>query len=532
MSIVLHKYTPEQMPETELEAIFAAREETLDYLLARLREQIPARTLSSFIITGPRGSGKTTLLRLLRMRIRKDSELNAAWLPVAFTEEQFHITSLRDLLAGALEILERQGVAEAALWRKKVEDERDNEQSQELAAMALRDIARRQKKRLILFVENLNRLLDDRFDDLMKGTLRRLLMTEDFMILIGSAVRVFESLLQYDEAFFNYFHPVTLGRLDDEQIFSILRKRGEFDGNESFLKDLDANQANIRALAHLSGGNPRLVLMLYELLSENKTASAVQYLRRLVDELTPLYKHELENLPPQQAKIIHALMEKGGTDTPSDLANLTRLPLNIVTMQLKRLKDAQILDLRGGGKGRTAYYTVTDTMFSFWYRMRVLSRQHCVIERFVEIISIWLGAEERRLIPSYPIAQDASSSSGGARIREDAGSLKYTAMNQHRIFEAEPAMEDSAAIMNWLTSLSVANTKDAWLNAYEALAASQPPAVFESIGFLSSVARALKTNDASQLDPLPPEQREFAEQILSKFLQSASAAFPEQPDKG
>ena len=53
--------------------------------------------------------------------------------------------------------------------------------------------------------------------------------------------------------------------------------------------------------------------MLYELLSSQKITTIVQYLRRLVDDLTPLLKHEMENLPPQQQKIIHALMEKGGT---------------------------------------------------------------------------------------------------------------------------------------------------------------------------------------------------------------------------
>ena len=63
----------------------------------------------------------------------------------------------------------------------------------------------------------------------------------------------------------------------------------------------------------------------------------------------------MENLPPQQRKIIHALMEKGGTAQPIDLTGPTRLPLNAINTQLKRLKEAQIVEVLGGGKGRAAH---------------------------------------------------------------------------------------------------------------------------------------------------------------------------------
>lgn len=76
-------------------------------------------------------------------------------------------------------------------------------------------------------------------------------------------------------------------------------------------------RAHIAAIAHLSGGNPRLIMLLHELLSQKRVTTIVQQLRRLVDELTPLLKHELENLPAQQQKIVHALMEQGGTATPT-----------------------------------------------------------------------------------------------------------------------------------------------------------------------------------------------------------------------
>ena len=395
MSLVPHKYTPAEMSAHELESTFAAREHTVDYLLKSLRDQIHSGTLSSFVITGPRGVGKSTIIQMVALRIRRDAELSAAWIPVVFPEEQFNMVSLRDTLAAILHALGKEQIPAAQEWFEKVEAEPNEEQSQQLAVTGLRKIVRQTGKRLILFIENLDQLLEEHLDDQMKGTLRRLLMTEPFMMIVGSTVHVFDSLKSYDEAFFNYFGQVALDRLNPKQVSELLRKRAEFDQNEIFLRELPKQQAKVRTLVHLTGGNPRFVLMLYELLSLQKVTSIVQYLRRLVDELTPLLKDEMETLPPQQRKIIHALMEKGGTAQPTNLVGPTRLPLNAINTQLKRLKDAQIVEVLGGGKGRAANYTVPDKLFSIWYQMRYLSQNRRRIELFVDVLRIWFEEEER-----------------------------------------------------------------------------------------------------------------------------------------
>lgn len=395
MSLVAHKYTPAEMSPQELEATFTARGHTVDYLLDSLRRQTHSGTLSSFLITGPRGAGKSTIIQMVALRISQDPQLKAAWLPVIFPEEQFNIVSLRDLLAATLQMLAKQGIDSAKDWLEKVEADANEEQSLQLGMTGLRQITKRQNKRLILFIENLNLTLEERFDEQMQATFRRLLMSDPFMMVVGSAVHDLNSLKSYDEAFFNYFGQVPLGRLKPDDVFELLRLRAVFDGNQEFLKELPNHKAKIQAIALLSGGNPRLTLMLYELLSQRQVTSIVQYLRRLVDELTPLLKHEIENLPPQQSQIIHALMEKGGAAKPTDLVSRTRLPLNAITAQLGRLKEAQFVEVLGGGKGRAATYIVPDKLFAVWYQMRYLSQNRRRIEMFVEVLRVWFEEEER-----------------------------------------------------------------------------------------------------------------------------------------
>src|SRR3989304_1907285 len=165
MALVTHKYMVGEIPVEELRSTFAAREHTLDYLVDALRKQSQARTLTSYLITGPRGAGKTTILRMLDLRIREDQDLSAAWLPVCFPEELPGVASLRDLLATTLERLADQGVDQARDFHTRVEAEENDEQSEEIAAGSLQKINQREGKRLILFIENLDQMFDRAIND-------------------------------------------------------------------------------------------------------------------------------------------------------------------------------------------------------------------------------------------------------------------------------------------------------------------------------------------------------------------------------
>ncbi len=396
MARITHKYMPDQMSEEELKGTFAARHHTLDYLVDQLHKQMDTVTLTSYIITGERGAGKTTLIRMLCLRIRDDTDLCNAWLPVRFPEELPTVHSLRDLFATALDILVDQNVPEARTWFDRVDQEINEEQSQNLAITGLRQIAQQQNRRIILFVENLDMVFERGLTADTRATLRRLLMTDPFLMIVGSAVRVFPEIGSYGQAFFNYFCPVDLPTLSQEQACEILTQRAHWEGNEHFEKQRQKHQPKIRAISLLTGGNPRLLMMLYEILCEQDMTSAVSALRTLIDELTPLLKDILEHqLTKQQVKIIDALMKLDGKATPSQLAKQTRMKLNTITTQLKRLLDSHMVECQGGGKGRTAWYTVCDRMFYTWYQMRYLRPQRRRIEMFVEVLQIWFETDER-----------------------------------------------------------------------------------------------------------------------------------------
>ena len=427
MALVAHKYMTEEMSDEELRATFAAREHTLDFLVDRLREQTHSKTLTSFLITGPRGSGKTTLVLMLCSRISEDEELRNAWLPVRFPEELQGISSLRDLLVASLQRLaEDHGITTASQWHEQSESEMDDEQSLELAISGLRQVSAQTGKRMILFVENLDQVFDRKLDEGAQATLRRLLMVDPFLMMVGTSVRMFEAVQKYQEPFFNYFSRVPLERLNDEQVYQVLSERAGFDGSEDFEGQYRQHKPKIQAITRLTGGNPRLLLLLYEVLSEGKLGSTVTALRQVVDELTPLLKDILENqFTEQQSKILDALMRAGGNASPKDLAKSARMSPNTVTTQLQRLKDLQVVEVHGGGKGKAAYYSVPDQLFRTWYQLRYLRPNKRRIEVFVEVLRLWFE-EEARLDMLRRLASEAVQTAGKT-ARDQANTAEYFA---------------------------------------------------------------------------------------------------------
>ncbi|MBI3920049.1 MAG: hypothetical protein HY318_01430, partial [Armatimonadetes bacterium] len=59
--------------------------------------------------------------------------------------------------------------------------------------------------------------------------------------------------------------------------------------------------------------------------------------------------------------------------------------------------------------------------------------------------------------------------------------------------------------------------RGAWLYAFHALTKDQPEEVIRQLEPLPVVAEVLESGDMSRFDPLPPEQRDFALEVLRKF---------------
>lgn len=519
-----HKYNPWEMPAEELEATFVGRRVLLDRLLAAVREQSQPGTLQHYILLGPRGIGKTSLLLLLRRRLKKDPDLSPRWLCVHFREEEFYVYTLRDLFALALESLNAdEGIAEAKAILDEAQAEADDEKSQAILLAGLRRICAARGQRVLLLVDNLDQFLRTlpRRDEVetFQHSLRKLLSTDHVLMVIGTSTRHFDEIASYDEAFFNFFSPVPVDNLSDDEVDALLMARARFDDNRDFLRDYERHKANIRTITFLTGGNPRIVLMLYEILSQHRILPVVQALRQTVDNLTPLFKDVLEQMSRQQSKTLDAVMRLGGAGSPTDIAATARLRLNIVTNMLGRLKEGGFLASEGEGKGRPATYRVRDQMFRTWYQMRYLRPNRRRLELLADFLRAWFTLAER---------EGVLESLHGEFQREFAeGKGDEVLQWVSRLADLEP--EDAAEEDRLTARVSVfwevarAISLDAAGQALSEMLNTPDPALRERLSFLNPALELARTGDEAVLRKLPEAEREAAKRIAASIKEKVAA---------
>ena len=367
-------YNPEQMPDSEIKQTFVARQWLIDELLSLLKRQPTGAGTQHAVIIGPRGIGKTTVLLMFRLGII-ESELGKRWFPVRFPEESYSVNDLADFWMATLSHLAYESgdaslVATADALRKE---------SGEAGALcdgavaALKDWCRGRKRRLVLLVDNLDMIFDQIGDSTENARLRDVLMNDGTFMLVGTATSFFKEARQYDQPLFNFFKTYNLDPLKSPQIDDLLRQRATVDKRADFDALLKQNEARIKVLHYFTGGNPRLVLMLYRIVASSDFGDVRRGLEKLLDEVTPYYKAKIESLPAQQRKILdHVARVSGRTQeglTPTEIARDTRLAVNQVSSQLKRLSDLGYVRA-ANVRSRNSFYSLAEPLYAIWHQMR------------------------------------------------------------------------------------------------------------------------------------------------------------------
>ena len=353
-----------------------AREHVLDNAVASLRGSVRRKSKNHLLFIGPRGIGKTHLLSCIEDTVGSDTALGERIVVARFPEESNRILSFADFLIGLCgilsEVLEHEGRWAGLL--ADVQTEEDDARVADTLVPAIRQENRRRDRTLVIMIENLGEVLSRQIRDGSDvAALRKFLMGDNGCLLVATAPMHFDGITDIGQPFYDFFDIQMLESLSFEDTVEVVRRNLEWEERADMLASLEDMRPRLEALYRMTGGNPRLTMMLYELIAHESVTGVQEQFHVLLDRVSPFYQGRLNDLPPGQRALLECLASMRDVEkTPAAIAARMRMSQQETSSLLKRLSDAQYLRSdRHPQDRRSRLYTIREGFFDIWLAMNL-----------------------------------------------------------------------------------------------------------------------------------------------------------------
>ena len=353
-----------------------ARQHLLDNAIESLRGSVGRKSKNHLLFIGPRGIGKTHLLSCIEDVVQSDEALGASVVVVRFPEESNRTLSFADFLIGMCGIL-KDVLEDEPLWTElfaKVQTEEDNARVADTLVPAIREENRRRGRTLLVMLENLGEVLGRQIRDKNDvAALRKFLMADNGCLLLATAPLHFDGITDIGQPFYDFFDIQILENLSFEETVEVIRLNLEWEERRDILDTLEDMRPRLQALYRMTGGNPRLTMMLYELIAHESITSVQEQFHLLLDRISPFYQGRLNDLPPGQRALLECLASMRDQEkTPAAIAARMRMSQQETSSLLKRLSDAHYLRAVGHPRDRRSrLYTIREGFFDIWLAMNL-----------------------------------------------------------------------------------------------------------------------------------------------------------------
>ncbi len=360
--------SPERLRHTSV-----AREHLLDNAIESLRGSVGRKSKSHLLFIGPRGIGKTHLLSCIEDAVQSDQALGSRVVVVRFPEESNRTLSFADFLIGMCGIL-KEVLEDEPLWTKLfAEVETDDAKVADTLVPAIRKENRRLGRTLLVMLENLGEILTRQIRDQSDvAALRKFFMADNGCLLLATAPLHFDGITDIGQPFYDFFDVQILENLSFEDTVEVIRLNLEWEERD-IPETLEDMRPRLQALYRMTGGNPRLTMMLYELIAHESITSVQDQFHLLLDRISPFYQGRLNDLPPGQRALLECLASMRDQEkTPVAIAARMRMSQQETSSLLKRLTDAHYLRAdRHPQDRRSRLYTIREGFFDIWLAMNL-----------------------------------------------------------------------------------------------------------------------------------------------------------------
>ncbi|CAO3460206.1 hypothetical protein [Azospirillum argentinense] len=367
-------YTAERLGDDDFVEQFVARRDLLDLLLNSLRALVHEGESEHQIIIGQRGMGKSSLLRRVAIGVMRDDNLRAHLIPLRFREEQYNVIALNTFWRNCSEALAEWCDANGrAAFAERIDRalESPSQRDAETAAATFLELCRHAGGRPVLLVDNLDLILDA-LGGAEQWRLRHTLQMRDGPIVIGAAAQFLSQSGDREGAFYEFFHPHLLEPLSEAELMRCMHALADLRGEagQPVKRILGREPERLRTLYALTGGNPRVLALIYQIIERSESDTIFADLEALLDQVTPFYKARVEEYATsQQRAVIDAIALNWDPITTRDIGAVTGIETTSIPSHLNRLKkDGFIQEVPTSGA--RSGYQIAERFLNIWYLMR------------------------------------------------------------------------------------------------------------------------------------------------------------------
>ena len=382
---------------------FVVRQPELDLVLEVICSNIDAPSCQHVLIVAPRGRGKTMLLARVGAELRTNDALSEHLFPVRFMEESHEIATLADFWLEALFYLAHaNATSKPEFSRELLATHADltarwrDTNIEGHARAAVLEAADRLGQRLVLMVENLQALCSD-VDKDFGWQLRQTLQSETRIMLLATATSRFKGLDDAAQPFFELFRIVDLGPLDTD---ACRRLWNMVSGDEQTSRE-------IKPLKILTGGNPRLLIIVATFARHRSLRQLLEDLVTLVDDHTEYFRNHLEGLAKTERRVYLAVIDLWQPSSAREIAARARMDIRTVSALITRLVDRGAVLVEGTGRKRK--YAATERLYSIYYKLRRERDEAGLVRNLIQFMAVFYHSDELAEIASTWLVEAAQS---------------------------------------------------------------------------------------------------------------------------
>ena len=190
-------------------------------------------------------------------------------------------------------------------------------------------------------------------------------------------------------------------------------------------------EREIRPLEILTGGNPRLLVILGVFARHRSFRQLMEELVGLIDEYTEYFRGHLDVLAKSERRVYLAVIDLWQPSTAAEVAARARMDIRPVSTLLGRLKERRVINIDNSGSKRL--YSASERLYCIYYKLRRERDQAGVVRLLLRFMTAFYTPRESAGL-LHGFWQEEEATGGFQRLLAEAvaESSQYDeALDQH-----------------------------------------------------------------------------------------------------